>query len=102
LELCRVLSTQRKDLKLTVLVHTKHAQAFNHMLAQLNPDSQLNLLQVSEISPMTVVNLAETIAQGGIVVIAGDRIPVAPNPRVALVNFFGSPAAFPVGPYVLA
>lgn len=102
LELCRVLSTQRSDLKLTVLVHTKHAQAFNQMLARLNPQSQLNLLQVTELSPATAMMLAERVARGEFVVIAGDRVPVSHNPRVAVADFLGAPAPFPVGPYVLA
>lgn len=102
LELCRVLSRRRHDIKLTVLVHTKHAQAFNDMLARLNPASQLNLLQVTEMSPATAILLSERVARGEFVVIAGDRIPVSHNPRVALADFMGAPAPFPVGPYVLA
>lgn len=102
LELCRVLSKQQPGLKLTVLVHTRHAQAFNRLLAQLDPESQMNLMQVTEISPATAVLLAEKVEQGEFVVIAGDRIPVSPNPRVAIAPFLGAPAPFPVGPYVLA
>ena len=102
LELCRVLSQQRAGLKLTVLVHTKHAKAFNRMLGQIDPRSQLNLLQVTEMTPATAIMLAEKVAQGEFVVIAGDRIPVAAHPRVALASFLGRQAAFPVGPYVLA
>jgi len=102
LELCRVLSRQRRDIKLTVLVHTKHAQAFNDMLGRLNPESQLNLMQVTEMSPATAMLLSERVARGEFVVIAGDRIPVSHNPRVAMADFIGAPAAFPVGPYVLA
>ncbi len=102
LELCRVLSRRRHDIKLTVLVHTKHAQAFNDMLARLNPASRLNLLQVTEMSPATAMLLSERVARGEFVVIAGDRIPVSHNPRVALADFMGAPAPFPVGPYVLA
>ena len=101
LELCRVLSRQRSDLKLTVLVHTKHAQAFNQMLGRLNPESQLNLLQVTELSAATAMVLAERVARGEFVVIAGDRVPVSRKPRVAVVDFLGAPAPFPVGPYVL-
>ncbi|NRR29541.1 acyltransferase [Oxalobacteraceae bacterium] len=102
LELCRVMSRQRSDIRLTVLVHTKHAQAFNQMLGKLNPASQLNLMQVTEMSPATAMILSERIARGEFVVIAGDRIPVSHNPRVAVADFMGAPAAFPVGPYVLA
>ncbi|MES2740473.1 MAG: acyltransferase [Pseudomonadota bacterium] len=102
LELCRVLSRRRAGFKLTVLVHTKHARAFNRMLGRLNPDSELNLMQVTDMSPVTAMLLAERVARGEFVVIAGDRVPVAPRPRVALASFLGRPAAFPVGPYVLA
>ncbi|MCC7599513.1 acyltransferase [Janthinobacterium sp. FW305-129] len=102
LDLCRVLSQRNARLKLTVLVHTRHAQAFNRMLERLNPDSQLNLMQVTEITPATAMLLAEKVAQGEFVVIAGDRVSVSPQPRVAVAPFLGQPAAFPVGPYVLA
>lgn len=101
-ELCRALAQQRPGLKLTVLVHTKHARAFNQMLGQINPGSQLNLLQVTEVTPATAIMLSQRIAQGEFVVIAGDRVPVSSNPRVARAAFLGSDASFPVGPYVLA
>lgn len=101
LELCRVLSRLRSDLRLTVLVHTKHAKAFNQMLATLNPDSQLNLMQVTDMNAATAMLLAAKIEQGEFVVIAGDRVPVSDNPRVAVADFLGEPAAFPIGPYIL-
>jgi predicted LPLAT superfamily acyltransferase len=102
LELCRVMSTFQAGFKLTVLMHTKHAARFNTMLARLNPDSQLNLMQVTDLTPAAAALLAEKIDQGEFVAIAGDRIPVAPNPRVAQALFFGAMAPFPVGPYALA
>lgn len=102
LDLCRALSLRTPGLKITVLVHTRHAQAFNNMLAKLDPRSQLNLMQVTEMTPAMAMALSERIAQGEFVVIAGDRVPVSHNPRVALAPFLGQSAAFPVGPYVMA
>jgi predicted LPLAT superfamily acyltransferase len=102
LELCRVVSRQSAAMKLTVLVHTKHARAFNKMLAQLSPDSTLNLMQVTEMSPATAIELSQRVGRGEFVVIAGDRIPVSGKPRVSFASFLGRPAPFPVGPYVLA
>ena len=102
LELCRVLSKRIAGLKMTVLTHTKHAEKFNRLLARLNPDSQLNLMQVTELSPATAILFAEKIAQGEFIAIAGDRVPVSASPRVALASFLGAPAPFPVGPYILA
>ena len=102
LELCRVMSKRQPGLKLTVLLHTKHATRFNQLLAQINPDSQLNIMQVTELTPAMAALLQEKIDQGEFVAIAGDRIPVAPQPRVARARFLGAPAPFPVGPYVMA
>ncbi len=102
LELCRVAGRNHPELKLTVLVHTKHAQAFNRMLAQLDPRSQLDLIQVTDMTPATAVLLADKVAHGEFVVIAGDRVPVSPSPRVASANFLDEEAPFPIGPYVLA
>jgi predicted LPLAT superfamily acyltransferase len=102
LELCRVLARRQVGLKMTVLLYTKHAAKFNNLLAQLDPDSQLNLMQVTELTPGTAALLAEKVAQGEFVAIAGDRIPVSANPRVAWASFLGDMAPFPVGPYVLA
>jgi predicted LPLAT superfamily acyltransferase len=102
LELCRVMSTLQSEFKVTVLTHTKHAVKFNQLLARLNTRSQLNLMQVTELTPATAVLLSEKINQGEFVAIAGDRIPVAPKPRVAFARFLGAMAPFPVGPYILA
>lgn len=102
LELCRVLSRQHGNMRLTILVHTKHARAFNQMLAVLDPRSQLNLMQVTEMTPHTAMVLAEKIADGEFVVIAGDRVPVSTSAHITMADFLGEPAAFPAGPYILA
>ncbi|GAB3387031.1 hypothetical protein GCM10027317_37960 [Massilia agri] len=102
LDLCRALSLRTPGLRLTVLVHTRHAEAFNAMLGKLDPRSQLNLMQVTEMTPAMAMQLSERIEQGEFIVIAGDRVPVSNNPRVALAPFLGQTAAFPVGPYVMA
>lgn len=101
LELCQALADRRAGFRLHVLVHTRHAAQFNRMLRRLNPHSELNLLEVSEIGPQTAVMLADKVAAGDFVAIAGDRVPVAGG-RTVNVDFLGAKAAFPVGPYVLA
>lgn len=102
LELCRVLARQCPGLDITVLVHTRHAQAFNQVLARLDPASQLNLVQVTEMTPAVAMLLSERVARGGFVVIAGDRVPVSGGARVVRASFLGRDAAFPIGPYVMA
>ena len=101
LDLCRALSLRTPGLRVTVLVHTKHAQAFNDMLARLDPRSRLNLMQVTDMDAAMAMQLSERIGRGEFVVIAGDRVPVADRPRVTIAPFLGQPAAFPVGPWVM-
>lgn len=101
LELCRAFARRKTPLKLTVLVHTKHAEAFNRILQRLDPNSTVNLLQVSEVGPATAVQLQAIVDAGGWVAIAGDRVPLR-SAQTARVNFLGHEAPLPVGAYVLA
>lgn len=101
LELCQALAARLPALRLTVLVHTRHAERFNAILRRLNPDSRIELLQVTEVTAATAVELEQRVRAGGFVAIAGDRVPVDGG-RVATVPFLGAPADFPVGAYVLA
>lgn len=101
LELCQALAATRPALRLTVLVHTRHAERFNAILRRLDPGRRVELLQVTEVHAATAVELERRVRAGEFVAIAGDRVPVAGG-RVAVVPFLGAPAAFPVGAYVLA
>lgn len=103
LELCQAGAGRRDGFDLTVLVHTRHAERFNRLLRRLDPDSRVELIQVTEITPATAALLAERVSRGGFVAIAGDRVPVRPTPgSTANAEFLGRSAPFPVGPYVLA
>lgn len=103
LELCQAGAGRRDGFDLTILVHTRHAEQFNRLLRRLDPGSRVELIQVTEITPATAALLAERVARGGFVAMAGDRVPVQPTPgSTAWAPFLGQPAPFPVGPYVLA
>ncbi|MFG6446715.1 acyltransferase [Roseateles sp. BYS180W] len=104
LELCRVLAQRVPDLRLHVLVHTRHAQAFNRILERLQPQAQqswVRLIEVTEITPALAQELSERVEAGDCVAIAADRVPVN-SQRVLQASFLGESAAFPMGPYVLA
>jgi predicted LPLAT superfamily acyltransferase len=101
LELCRMVAKHRQGLHLTVLVHTRHAQAFNRILKRLDPTSAVNLLEVTDFGPGMAQQLAALVSAGGWVAIAGDRVPIN-SAQTVTVDFLGAPAPFPVGAYVLA
>ncbi|MCW2236396.1 glycosyltransferase family 2 protein [Azospirillum canadense] len=88
--------------RLLVLVHTRHAENYNRLLRDWNPEAAVNTLQVTDIGPETAIALKERVEQGQWVVIAGDRVPVQSRGRVSLVPFLGEPAPFSQGPYILA
>ena len=101
LELSRSMGEMRGALRLNILVHTRHAARFNRILNRLNPSNPLRLIEVSDFDAATAMLLADKVAQGEFVVIAGDRVPVDSAKTVASL-FLGHLAPFPVGPYVLA
>lgn len=101
-ELSRALMAPELRHRLTVLVHTRHAENFNRILAELRPEAALRLVQVTEIGPETAVALQERIERGEWVAIAGDRVPVSAHGRTVSVPFLGRPAPFSQGPYLLA
>lgn len=101
LEIGRAIAEHRGTVRLNILVHTRHAVRFNRLLTRLNPDSEVNLIEVTEIGPETAVLLSDKVAKGEYVIIAGDRVPVFASQTVD-VDFLGHTAPFPAGPWVLA
>ncbi|GLO61997.1 acyltransferase [Vibrio sp. MACH09] len=102
IELCRALSRHYTDLKINALVFTEHAQQFNSVLNAINPDSNLNLIQVSSIGPDTAILLQQKLEQGEWIVIVGDRTSTSKESRSIWAEFLSKPAPFPQGPFMLA
>ena len=101
LEVLRRMGEYAKQLRLHILVHTRHAERFNRMLTRVNPQSAERLLQVTEVDTATIAHLAARVELGDFVVIAADRVPVT-SERIIDVPFLGADAPFPIGPWVLA
>lgn len=100
-EICRVFSQRRDSFRLTVLMHTKHAQNFNRLLEQ-HQDGRVEIIQVTEVTPATAMMLSERIQRGEFIAIAADRVAIN-NPGSNLqVPFLGEVAPFPAGPFTLA
>lgn len=102
LEALRLLGRRLPALRLNILVHTRHAQRFNRMLARLNPESAANLLEVTELDAALAADLALRVERGEFVVLAADRVPVSGLAHTRNAPFLGAPAAWPIGPWVLA
>ncbi len=101
LELMQMAAGRREGLRVTILVHTVHAQRFNDILGRLNPQATVRLLQVTEFSAATGMQLAERVAAGEFIAIAADRVPVRGD-RTSRADLLGTPADFPAGPWLIA
>ncbi len=97
LELCRALATLNRRVRLNVLVHTRHSKSFNQVLRMAGA-TQVELMQVTDLSVATALMLKSRIDQGEWVVIAGDRVPSTAAARSTCRCW--APGAMPVGPYV--
>lgn len=75
---------------------------FNRMIEEANSSSMHNIISAYDIGPDTMVMLQEHVAKGGIVVIAGDRSSADTPDRNYSIDFLGSPAQFPQGPFIMA
>lgn len=101
-EICQALSALRPDLRLSLLMHTRHAQKFNALLRDSHRPGAVDIIEVSEIGPDTAQRLQRRIDEGGFVVIAADREPIGARGRARPLEFLGAPAAFPEGAFWLA
>ncbi|WP_051201792.1 glycosyltransferase family 2 protein [Ferrimonas senticii] len=102
IEQFRASAQSRYRRRITVLALTRHAAKFNQIMAELNPESQLELLQVDDLGPDSAMLLQQRIDQGELVFVAGDRTSAGNQSRAHYANFLGHPAPFSIGPYVLA
>lgn len=101
LEISRALSRFRPHLKLNVVMHTLNAARFNRILERVSRDNPVELIEASTFGPALAARLQRKIANGELIAIMGDRIPVA-SERVIATEFLGRTANFPQGPIILA
>lgn len=102
LEVCRALGNGRYNTRINVLVFTHHAVEFNKVMKQINPNSNVDLIQVTNVTSDLAILIKERIDRGEILVIAGDRTSVSSTGRVCYNSFLGDDAPFSQGPFILA
>ena len=89
---------ERCPVPVKILMYRANAGAYSTLMEQLDPGSASIVIPIGDIQSMLRVH--EEVAAGSIVGILADRAPA--GARQVTVPFFGRPAAFPVGPFVLA
>lgn len=102
IEIIRALAPQRKNLVMNAIVYTDHAKNFNDLLKSINPDANLRIIQVRDISITTSIMLKQKIDAGEAFTILADRLPDSVKNRYITIPFLDQPASFPQGPFILA
>ncbi len=102
MELVRAIASRDRDFRVNVLLHQKNAARFGRVLRKFAPESQVDLIEVTDIGPDTAIMLRERVDRGEWVVIAADRIAIGARDKTVLTPFLGEDAQFPQGPFILA
>ena len=102
IEICRALvdNPNHSNFKLNILVHNRHAQAFNKSLEKAGASS-LPLIQVADLDAQKMLELHERLERGEWIAIAADRVPVRGD-KTQKVDFLGAQASFPQGVWLMA
>jgi predicted LPLAT superfamily acyltransferase len=95
----RVLA-EASAVRVNVLVYTGNARKFNGLLRSLHSDLAGRVIEIEPGEVASLLRVKELIDAGELVALLGDRIGV--NERTTVVDFLGSPARLPSGPYLLA
>ena len=100
IEMCRALCSLDRIVRVNALAHTRHAGKINRLLDEAGA-ADFRLWQVSDLDAAMAMELRERVSRGEWVVVAADRQPLH-GARTVPARLLGQPAAFPIGPYVLA
>lgn len=101
LEVIRALGDSRRVV-VNALMFTANSRHFKALLEEVNDKAFLRVVDISNMDPSLVLDLNERLRRGEIVALLADRLPKNSWGRSLQVDFLGSPAPFPEGPWILA
>jgi predicted LPLAT superfamily acyltransferase len=97
-EVLRTVGRKQPGLRIAMAMYEENARKINTTLSAINPNARQDIIALGHIDSMIQVH--ELLAQGTVVGMLGDRS--LGNDDTRQVEFLGSPAALPVGPFRMA
>ncbi|MDR2631953.1 MAG: hypothetical protein LBC60_13625, partial [Spirochaetaceae bacterium] len=91
-----------REIPVTAVVEGSVTAHFNRMMRELNPQSNRRTIDAKNFGPDTAILLQDRLAEGELVVIAGDRTSINTRNNYFLFPFLGEEAPFAYGPFFLA
>ena len=99
-EALRMLGTVQRKLPISILMDRKQGEMLIRILERLNQDFAMQIIDAAQRGPELVLQLRDALQAGRMVCIMGDR--ARADERSLEVDFCGSKARFPEGPWALA
>jgi predicted LPLAT superfamily acyltransferase len=99
-EALRTLGEKRPGVRVAVVMDRRQTQLMTEMLHSLNPKIAANVIDAGADPAELALAMHAAAEEGALIGLLADR--VRPGEAVHAADFFGAPADFPTGPYVIA
>lgn len=96
----RVLSLERPDVKVRIVLDVEHSQKLSQFLNALNPTLAASIINARDAGPAAAIAIKQALDDNAIVALLADR--GQPKNPTQMANFLGFPAPFPLSPWQLA
>ena len=96
----RVLSLERPEVKVRIVLDVEHSQKLSQFLNALNPALAASIINARDAGPAAAIAIKQALDENAIVALLADR--GQPNNPTQSANFLGFPAPFPLSPWLLA
>ncbi len=96
----RVLSLERPEVAVRIVIDVEHSQKLSQFLNALNPALATSIINAREAGPAAAIAIKQALDDNAIVALLADR--GQPNNATQMANFLGFPAPFPLSPWLLA
>ena len=93
-------ASRNERFPITIVGHFENARMINSVLERLDPGLTSRVVHAGRDPVALALTLRERLATGGMVALLADRIGL--NEKSVSVEFFGAPARFATGPFLLA
>ena len=96
----RVLSLERPEVSVRIVIDVEHSQKLSQLLNALNPALAASIINARQAGPAAAIAIKQALDGNAIVALLADR--GQPNNATQMANFLGYPAPFPLSPWLLA
>jgi len=99
-EVLRELADERPDVRVRVIMDKQQTPALTAILDEINPSVARDVIDVGRDATSLALAVHEAAQEGNLIGLLADRS--RPREPTGSAMFFGRPAQFPIGPYLIA